>query len=277
MHAVRLGLLFATVGVALCSAQTVTDKPSVPGSTLPEAGIPTPTTSTTSAQPVSSFLYNQGGSTVLQNGAGSIYKRPDGRTVLTGADGQTLVTSAEDSDESNESDDQQPGNNNIIINGRSYAAGSSFISTTGNGHGTVLVNQGGEGSYMNYNNHQVRIVNGGLELTTGGKVFNFAAKQGSSQEQVDINGQQATVTYENGNISVELPDGTVLAKTEQGLFGGNRESYANRKQIQENAAREAAQATEQARQLQERLQQQLGEQMRKLQEELQRTLGNLHF
>lgn len=231
---------------------------------------------TTQPQPVPSLLYNHGGNTVLQNEAGSIHTRPDGSTVLIGAGGQTLVVNGDDSDED---DDDFSGpsyhGNNVIINGRSVQGGGSFF--TGNG-GSVLVNHGGEGSFQSYNNYQLRIVNGGLQLNVGGKVYNFLPKDTNTQEKVDINGQQATVDYENGNIVVQLADGTVLAKTETGLFSGSdRQSYDNRKQIQENAAREAERVQQQIANMQKELQQNLAIQMKQLQDNLEQTLGNIRF
>lgn len=231
------------------------------------------------AQPVPSLLYNRGGNTVLQNEAGSIHTRPDGSTVLIGSDGQTLVTNGRDSDDDEQDDDDISGpsfhSNNVIINGRSVHGGGSIF--TGNG-GSVLVNHGGEGSYQSYNNYQLRLVNGGLQLTVGGKEYNFLPKATNSQEKVDINGQQATVDYENGNIVVQLADGTVLAKTETGLFSGSdRQSYDNRKKIQEDAAREAEQVQQHIANLQRDLQENLAAQMKQLQENLQLTLGNIRF
>lgn len=216
---------------------------------------------------------------MLQNEAGSIYTRPDGRKVLVGAGGQTIVTGADDSDEDDDDDTQSgfSGNygNNVVINGRSVG-GSSFISSNG---GALVMNQAGEGGYQTYNNHQIRIVNGGLQLTTGGQVYDFPAKDASvsSQEKININGQEATVQYENGNIVVELADGTVLAKADGGLFSGDRNSYVNRKQIQEDAARQAAKVQEDIAHLQKELNERLNFQMRKLQEDLEHTLGNIHF
>lgn len=239
-------------------------------------GVETSIPGTTQPQPVPSLLYNHGGNTVLQNEAGSIHTRPDGSTVLIGAGGQTLVVNGDDSDED---DDDFSGpsyhGNNVIINGRSVQGGGSFF--TGNG-GSVLVNHGGEGSFQSYNNYQLRIVNGGLQLNVGGKVYNFLPKDTNTQEKVDINGQQATVDYENGNIVVQLADGTVLAKTETGLFSGSdRQSYDNRKQIQENAAREAERVQQQIANMQKELQQNLAIQMKQLQENLEQTLGNIRF
>lgn len=236
---------------------------SIPGTTQPQP------------QPVPSLLYNRGGNTGLQNEAGSIHTRPDGSTVLIGTGGQTLVTNGDDSDED---DDDFSGLsfNNVIINGRSVQGGGGSV-FTGNG-GSLLVNDGGEGSFQSYNNYQLRIVNGGLQLTVGGKVYNFLPKDTNTQEKVDINGQQATVDYENGNIVVQLADGTVLAKTETGLFSGSdRQLYDNRKQIQENAAREAERVQQQIANLQKELQQNLAIQMKQLQENLEQTLGNIRF
>lgn len=259
----------------MAAAETVTEQQ--PGTYVDRSnGVETSIPGTTQPQPVPSVLYNRGGNTVLQNEAGSIYTRPDGRTVLIGADGQTLVTNGSDSDE--EDDDDISGSsfhsNNVIINGRSVNGGGSFFTSNG---GSVLVNQGGEGSFQSYNNYQLRIVNGGLQLTVAGKVYNFAPKDTNSQEKIDINGQQATVSYENGNIVVQLADGTVLAKTESGLFSGDRQSYDNRKQIQENAAREAERVQQHVAQLQKELHDNLAIQMKQLQENLQQTLGNIRF
>ncbi|KAH8421028.1 hypothetical protein KR222_004441 [Zaprionus bogoriensis] len=226
-------------------------------------------------------MYNKGGNTVLQNEAGSIHTGPDGRTVLIGANGQTLVSNGDDSDEDDSDDDDDvhfSGNfhsNNVVINGRSIRDGSGGIFTGGDG--TLLVNHGGEGSFQSYNNYQLRILNGGLQLTTGGKVYNFPPKDTNSQEKIDINGQPATVEYNNGNIVVQLADGTVLAKADNGLFSGNRQSFDNRKKIQENAAREAARVQENLAQFQKDLHLRLGNQMRQLQEDLERTLGNIRI
>lgn len=250
---------------------------SIPGTTVPQEERPAQP-----AQPVPSVVYNRGGNVVLQNEAGSIFTRPDGRKVLVGANGQTIVTRAGDSDEDTSIDDDDDiltefSGNNVIINGRHLGGGGqSFISSNG---GALFMNQVGEGGYQTYNNYQIRIVDGGLQLTVAGKVYNFPAKAASvkSQEQVDINGQQATVQYENGNIVVELADGTVLAKADGGLFSGNRHSYDNRKQIQEDAARQALKVQEDLAQMQRNLQAQLSEQMKQLQESLQHSLGNIHF
>ncbi|EDW60795.1 uncharacterized protein [Drosophila virilis] len=288
MNTYRALMMIGLVALAVClaSAQSAaTDKPKtdvdrsnngVESSIAGTAELPT---APTQAQPVSSYLYNQGGNVVLQNEAGSIYTRPDGRKVLVGAGGQTIVTGGDDSDEDDDDDTQSgfSGNygNNIVINGRSVG-GSSFISSNG---GALVMNQAGEGGYQTYNNHQIRIVNGGLQLTTGGQVYDFPAKDASvsSQEKININGQEATVQYENGNIVVELADGTVLAKADGGLFSGDRNSYVNRKQIQEDAARQAAKVQEDIAQLQKELNERLNFQMRKLQEDLEHTLGNIHF
>ncbi|XP_030554171.1 uncharacterized protein LOC115758153 [Drosophila novamexicana] len=274
MDTYRALMMIGLVALAVClaSAQPTSTDKSIAGT----AELPTPPTQ---AQPVSSYLYNQGGNVVLQNEAGSIYTRPDGRKVLVGAGGQTIVTGADDSDEDDDDDTQSgfSGNygNNVVINGRSVG-GSSFISSNG---GALVMNQAGEGGYQTYNNHQIRIVNGGLQLTTGGQVYDFPAKDASvsSQEKININGQEATVQYENGNIVVELADGTVLAKADGGLFSGDRNSYVNRKQIQEDAARQAAKVQEDIAHLQKELNERLNFQMRKLQEDLEHTLGNIHF
>ncbi|KAH8300295.1 hypothetical protein KR044_012525, partial [Drosophila immigrans] len=197
-------------------------------------------------------LYNQGGNTVLQNGAGGIFTRSDGRTVLVGSGGQTIVTGGDsDSDEDDDDTDNVSGNN-VFINGQ-------WINSSGNG-GTTFIN-----------GYQVSLVNGGLQLKIGDKVYNFPAKDASfkSKDKVDINGQQATVEYDNGNIVLELADGTVFAKTENGMFSGNRQSYENREQIRQAAFAETAKVQQEMQAFQNRLE----IQMRELQENLQRTFS----
>ncbi|KAL7738106.1 hypothetical protein ACLKA6_006453 [Drosophila palustris] len=228
------------------------------------------------AQPVHNFVQNRG-NTVLQNGAGSIYTRPDGKTVLVGANGQTIVTGGDSSsDESDEDDDGKSGSK-VIINGQ-IMGGNSFVSHNTNG-GVMLFNNDGEGSSQYFNNYQIKITNGGIQLSTGGKDYNFPAKDASvkSQEKVDINGQQATLEYDNGNIVIELADGTVFAKADGGLFSGNRQAYENRAQIREDALKNAAEVQQRVQQEVADIQNRIQAQMRDLEENLHRTLGNIGF
>ncbi|XP_034476956.1 uncharacterized protein LOC117783605 [Drosophila innubila] len=226
---------------------------------------------------VPNYVYNQRGNTFLQNEAGSIYTRPDGKTVLVGANGQTIVTDRDSSsdEDKDDNDDHFHSGSNIIINGQSIGGGSF---STGQG-GVMLFNDGGEGSTQFFGNYQINIVNGGIQLRSGGKVYNFPAKDPSvkSQEKIDINGNEATLEYDNGNIVIELADGTVFAKTEDGLFSGNRQSYENRAQIKENALREAALTQQRVQQEVANIQSRIQAEMRELDANLQRTLGNIGF
>lgn len=238
---------------------------SIPGTTIPEDSQP--------AQPVPSVLYNRGGNVALQNEAGSIYRRPDGRTVLVGANGQTLVTGADDSDEdtSFSDEDQLYAGRNVIIKG---GKGQGFIN-----EGTVIISQTGEGTIQTFKNYRLQLVNGGLRLTVEGKNYDFPAKDASvnSKEQIDINGQKATLQYDNGNIVVELADGTVMAKAEGGLFSGNRYSYDNRKQIQANAAQDIAHLQTNLAQLEKNITQEVNQAIQNIGSDLTFNLGNLNI
>ncbi|EDW00768.1 uncharacterized protein LOC6560117 [Drosophila grimshawi] len=286
----RTPMFFALVALAFCLASAQTDKPatyvdhsngvevSIPGTTIPKDDI-LPTPRNQEAAP-GGVIYKNGGNVFLQNEAGSIYTRPDGRKVLVGAGGQTIVTGADDSDEDTSAEgNYNGGGGGIFINGQQVGGGGGGSSFISGGGSSLFINQAGEGAYQTYNNNQIRIINGGLQLTSGGQVYTFPAKGAdvNSKETVEINGQNAVVEYQNGNIIVELADGTVLAKADGGLFSGNRQSYDNRKQIQADAALEAARAQEYAASLQKNLHEQLSNQMRNLQEELQRTLGNIRI
>ncbi|XP_030375701.1 uncharacterized protein LOC115624981 [Scaptodrosophila lebanonensis] len=215
--------------------------------------------------PGGTILHNSAGGTILQNGAGSIYTRPDGRRVLVGSNGQTLVTrpdSDEDSSDSGEYDkwiSDSGDNQNVIINGQSYGSGSG---------GNVLI--GGQNGVFINGGQTVRVVNGGLQLTEGGRdyVFKPRAPGVTEQEQVEINGHPATVFYEQGGVRVERQDGTVLAYgiNGEGLFMGDKQAYAKRKEILADIPRQTAQIGEEVRRS-----------MEKLQAELQQSLGNIRL
>ncbi|KAH8355312.1 hypothetical protein KR093_010758, partial [Drosophila rubida] len=193
------------------------------------------------------------GNTVLQNGAGSIYTRADGSSVLVGAGGQTLVTNADsDEEDDDDADVDAKGGSNVVINGQ-------WIQSS-NSQGTTFIN-----------GYQVNLIDGGLQLRVGGKVYNFPAKDASvkTKEQMDINGQPATVEYDSGNIVLELADGTLFAKTEHGMFSGNRQSYENRAQIRQAAFDQAAKVQREMAELQSRLE----AQMRELRDNLERTFS----
>ncbi|XP_060656661.1 uncharacterized protein LOC132791660 [Drosophila nasuta] len=275
--------MFGLIAVALCvclaSAEEVsTDKPhthvehrngvdiSIPGTTPSKTVLPTPQAPQAAQDPQAAqspvprppLFTNLGFNNVLQNGAGSIFTRPDGRTVLLGSGGQTLVTGGDSDSDEEDDDDVRDFNSgsNVFYN-------SQYFSNAGYGGTTII------------NGYQFNIVDGGIQLKIGDKVYNYPAKDASvkSKETVDINGQQATLEYDNGNIVLQLADGTVFAKTENGIFSGNRESYENRGKLHQAALDQAARVQQEVAELQNRIQ----AQMQQLQANLENTFKNGNF
>ncbi|TDG51069.1 hypothetical protein AWZ03_002432 [Drosophila navojoa] len=222
----RLLIMIGLLALGVCLASALPAQPFVDHSNGKETSIPGTTTPEDSqpAQRVPNVLYNRAGNVVLQNEAGTIYKRPDGRTVLIGANGQTLVTRSDESDEDTSIDDDD----------------DQFRRQKGNrgNSGNIFISQAGGSGIQTYNGYRSELVDGGLRLTVNGFTYNFPAKDASvnSKQQIKINGENATLQYDNGNIVVEMADGTVIGKAEGGLFTGNRHSYDNRKKIQEELA-----------------------------------------
>ncbi|KAH8402330.1 hypothetical protein KR009_011414 [Drosophila setifemur] len=212
-------------------------------------------------------IIQNNGNTFLSNGAGQIIRRADGKTVLIGSDGRSIVTNSEDSSEEDNYGVQQFSGNNVIINGQ---YGNSIVQS--NGHSYIYGDSTQGSSIISQNGRSVRIINGAIELTENGQVYNFQPKAPgvNTKETVTINGQPAQVEYSNGDIIVELADHTVIAKTGNRSFLGDRYSFDHREELE-------AEAQNYANRIQKEVSENLQKSMDDLKDELEKAFGNIRF
>ncbi|SPP72899.1 uncharacterized protein LOC117590383 [Drosophila guanche] len=115
-----------------------------------------------------------------------------------------------------------------FIQGDGQKFASSATTIMDNGH--TLIHGTGDSNKISYNGHTILVEHGVIRLLEGDKPYTFRPQADSveTRKSVSINGHPATVQFSRGNIFVHLPDGTVVAKSGNNYFVGDRYAVENR-------------------------------------------------
>ncbi|XP_034654346.1 uncharacterized protein LOC117892308 [Drosophila subobscura] len=105
---------------------------------------------------------------------------------------------------------------------------SSATTIMDNGH--TLIHGTGDSNKISYNGHTILVEHGIIRLLEGDKPYTFRPQAANVEKSksISINGHPATVQFSRGNIFVHLPDGTVVAKSGNSYFVGDRYAVENR-------------------------------------------------